>query len=168
MGGGSGKKKLPVGIENFEKIRTDGFYYVDKTGLIRDLLYRWGEVNLFTRPRRFGKSLNMSMLRAFFEIGCDKTLFDGLDISKEEDLCREYMGRFPVVSVSFKGVEAEDYETARDMMIEVINEEARRLRYVLESDRFSLEDKKTFSVLMKGNMDQGTPVPQPAQAFGIT
>ena len=108
------------------------------------------------------------MLRAFFEIGCDKTLFDGLEISKEEDLCREYMGRFPVVSVSFKGVEAEDYETARDMMIEVINEEARRLRYVLESDRFSLEDKKTFSVLMKGNMDQGTPVPQPAQAFGIT
>lgn len=127
-----------------------------------------GEVNLFTRPRRFGKSLNMSMLRAFFEIGCDKTLFDGLEISKEEDLCREYMGRFPVVSVSFKGVEAEDYETARDMMIEVINEEARRLQYVLESDRFSLEDKKTFSVLMKGNMDQGTPVPQPAQAFGIT
>lgn len=121
-----------------------------------------GEVNLFTRPRRFGKSLNMSMLRAFFEIGCDKTLFDGLDISKEEDLCREYMGRFPVVSVSFKGVEAEDYETARDMMIEVINEEARRLQYVLESDRFSLEDKKTFSVLMKvsvlmkGNIDQGT------------
>lgn len=147
------KEKLPVGIENFEKIRTQGFYYVDKTGLIRDLLYRWGEVNLFTRPRRFGKSLNMSMLRTFFEIGCDKTLFDGLEISKEEDLCREYMGKFPVISISLKGVEAGDYEAARGMMIGVINEEARRLQDLLKSDRLTGEDKQKIFDLMEKDMD---------------
>ena len=87
------RKKLPVGIESFEKIRSLGFYYVDKTAMIRELLLKWGEVNLFTRPRRFGKSLNMSMLKAFFEIGCDRTLFDGLEISKDTALCEEYMGK---------------------------------------------------------------------------
>ena len=92
-------RKLPVGIENFEEIRTEGFYYVDKTGLIRDLLNNWGKVNLFTRPRRFGKTLNMSMLKTFFEIGSDRTLFDGLAISRETALCEAYMGRFPVVVV---------------------------------------------------------------------
>lgn len=96
---GCEKKSLPVGIELFEKIRMEGFYYVDKTAMIRDLLSRWGEVNLFTRPRRFGKSLNMSMLKAFFEIGCDRTLFDGLEISKETALCEGYMGKFPVISI---------------------------------------------------------------------
>ena len=92
-------RKLPVGIENFEEIRTEGFYYVDKTGLIRDLLNNWGKVNLFTRPRRFGKTLNMSMLKSFFEIGSNRTLFDGLAISRETALCEAHMGRFPVVFV---------------------------------------------------------------------
>lgn len=86
-------KKLPVGIENFEKIRTEGFYYVDKTGLIKELLDNWGEINLFTRPRRFGKSLNMSMLQYFFEYGCDAGLFDGLEISGEKEICDKYMGK---------------------------------------------------------------------------
>ena len=103
--------KLPVGIDSFEKLRKEGFYYIDKTGLIRDLLNNWGEVNLFTRPRRFGKTLNMSMLKSFFEIGADRTLFDGLAISKETALCEEYMGNFPVIFISLKGdilVEPED------------------------------------------------------------
>ena len=103
--------KLPVGIESFAEMRQEGFYYVDKTGLIRDLLNNWGKVNLFTRPRRFGKTLNMSMLKSFFEIGADRTLFDGLAISKEMTLCEEYMGRFPVIFISLKGdilVEPED------------------------------------------------------------
>ena len=99
------RKKLPVGIEDFEEIRTEGFYYIDKAGLIRDLLNNWGKVNLFTRPRRFGKTLNMSMLKNFFEIGADKTLFDGLTISKEMALCEEYLGKFPVIFISLKDVE---------------------------------------------------------------
>ena len=106
------RKKLPIGVESFEKIRDDDFYYIDKTGLIRDLLLNWGEVNLFTRPRRFGKSLNMSMLKNFFEIGSRRELFDGLAIMKETELCERYMGKFPVVSVSLKGVSGNDYETA--------------------------------------------------------
>ena len=77
------KKKLPIEIENFEKLCSEDFYYIDKTGLIRDLLHNWGEVNLFTRPRRFGKSLNMSMLEHFFSLDGDKSIFDGLEISKE-------------------------------------------------------------------------------------
>ena len=106
------RKKLPVGIENFEEIRKEGFYYVDKTGLIRDLLNNWGKVNLFTRPRRFGKTLNMSMLKSFFEIGTDKTLFDGLAISEEKELCEAYMGKFPVVFVSLKDVDGLTFENA--------------------------------------------------------
>ena len=92
------KKKLPIGIENFEEIRTKGFYYVDKTGLIKELLENWGKVTLFTRPRRFGKSLNMSMLKSFFEIGTGPALFDGLKITEEKELCKKYMGKFPVIS----------------------------------------------------------------------
>ena len=111
------KKKLPVGIENFEEIITEDFYYVDKTEMIKDLLNKWSKVNLFTRPRRFGKSLNMSMLKTFFEIGCDKALFDGLKIAEETKLCEAYMGRFPVVSISLKGIEEKDYETARNLMV---------------------------------------------------
>ena len=99
------RKKLPVGIDSFEKLRREDFYYVDKTRLIIDLLKNWGEVNLFTRPRRFGKTLNMSMLKSFFEIGTDKTLFDGLAISEEKELCEAYMGKFPVVFVSLKDVD---------------------------------------------------------------
>ncbi len=106
------KKKLPIGNENFEEIRKENFYYVDKTGLIIELLHNWGAVNLFTRPRRFGKSLNMSMLEHFFSLKGDKSIFDGLKISKEAMLCREYMGKFPVVSVSLKGIDARNYEMA--------------------------------------------------------
>ena len=131
------KKKLPVGIESFEKIRTAGFYYVDKTTMIRDLLQKWGEVNIFTRPRRFGKSLNMSMLKAFFEIGTNPDLFNGLAIARETALCSEYMGKFPVVSISLKGVEADTYATARKLAVKVINEEARRLQFLLDSEVLS-------------------------------
>ena len=103
------KKKLPVGIESFEKIIEQNFYYIDKTSMIAELLQSWGEVNLFTRPRRFGKTLNMSMLKCFFEIGCKRELFDGLQISQERELCREYMGQFPVISISLKGIEGMRY-----------------------------------------------------------
>lgn len=106
------RKKLPVGIEDFEKLRKEGFYYIDKTGLIRDLLNNWGEVNLFTRPHRFGKTLNMSMLKNFFEIGADKTLFDGLIISKETALCERYMGKYPVIFISLKGVDGLNFGEA--------------------------------------------------------
>ena len=108
-GTGEDMKKLPVGIDNFEKLRTENFYYVDKTGLITELLNHWGEVNLFTRPRRFGKTLNMNMLKAFFEYGCDSTLFDGLEIAKESELCQKFMGKFPVIAVTLKDTEARDY-----------------------------------------------------------
>ena len=150
------KKKLPVGIESFEKIRTAGFYYVDKTTMIRDLLQKWGEVNIFTRPRRFGKSLNMSMLKAFFEIGTNPDLFNGLAIARETALCSEYMGKFPVVSISLKGVEADTYATARKLAVKVINEEARRLQFLLDSEVLSYEDKELFSQLLKKEMDDET------------
>ena len=110
------KLKLPVGIESFEEIRSEGFYYIDKTGLIRDLLNNWGKVNLFTRPRRFGKTLNMSMLKSFFEVGADKTLFDGLLISRETALCEAYMGKFPVIFISLKGVDGLTFEDAYGML----------------------------------------------------
>ena len=142
------KKRLPVGIENFEKIRRDGFYYVDKTDLIKELLENWGEVNLFTRPRRFGKTLNMSMFQCFFEIGCDKSLFDGLRIAKESTLCETYMGKFPVISISLKGIDAADYETARNMMVKVVNEEARRFQFLTESSRLT-----DTQVTLKGSAD---------------
>ena len=142
------KRKLPVGVEDFEKIRREGFYYVDKTTMIRDLLRKWGEVNLFTRPRRFGKSLNMSMLKAFFEIGYDKTLFDGLAISGEQDLCEKYMGKFPVISVSLKGVNGADYETARALLCSVIGNEAARFRFLLETDRISELEKELYRQLL--------------------
>lgn len=106
------KKKLPVGIDDFEKLRKEDFYYIDKTGLIRDLLNNWAEVNLFTRPRRFGKTLNMSMLKCFFEIGADKALFDDLAISQETALCKEYLGKFPVLFLSLKSMDGLTYELA--------------------------------------------------------
>lgn len=142
------KKKLPIGIEDFEKLRTEGFYYVDKTGLITELLNNWGEVNLFTRPRRFGKSLNMSMLKAFFEYGCDRQLFEGLDIAGEKELCDKYMGRFPVVSVTLKGVEARDYEGARAMLASTIGREALQYPFLLDSERLSEGEKKQYSQLV--------------------
>lgn len=140
--------KLPIGIENFEKLRTEGFYYVDKTGMITELLNNWGEVNLFTRPRRFGKSLNMSMLKTFFEYGYDKQLFEGLEIAKEKALCERYMGKFPVVSITLKGVEARDYEGARAMLASVVGNEALRFPFLAESDILSDKEKKLFSRLV--------------------
>ena len=147
------KKKLPIGIEDFEKLRQYDFYYVDKTGLIKELLQNWGEVNLFTRPRRFGKSLNMSMLKYFFEIGSDPALFEGLEISKEKQLCEEYMGKFPVISISLKGINAGCYETARAMAVKTINEEASRFQYLLDDECLTQDEKETFSMLLKRNMD---------------
>ena len=143
------KKKLPVGIESFEKIRREGFYYVDKTAMLRDLLRQWGEVNLFTRPRRFGKSLNMSMLKAFLELGCDRTLFEGLEISKETALCEKYMGQFPVISISLKGTGASDFETARALMCSVIGNEALRFLFLLDSDRLSEQEKEMYRKLVR-------------------
>lgn len=142
------KKRLPVGIDSFEKIRLQGFYYVDKTAMIRELLSKWGEVNLFTRPRRFGKSLNMSMLQAFFEIGSDPALFDGLEIAKEKALCEEYMGKFPVISISLKGINGADYATARSLICAVIGKEAMRFRLLLESEMLSSEEKELYKQLI--------------------
>ena len=148
----AGLKKLPIGIENFEKLRQEDFYYIDKTRLIEQLLTRWGEVNLFTRPRRFGKSLNMSMLQSFFEIGKDKTLFDGLRISDNQELCEKYQGKFPVVSVSLKGINGATYEEARRFLIKTINEEARRLSVLSDSAELDERDHELLTQLKKKEM----------------
>ena len=148
----AGLKKLPIGIENFEKLRQEDFYYIDKTQLIEQLLTRWGEVNLFTRPRRFGKSLNMSMLQSFFEIGKDKTLFDGLRISDNQELCEKYQGKFPVVSVSLKGINGATYEEARRFLIKTINEEARRLSVLSDSTELDETDHELLAQLKKKEM----------------
>ena len=148
----AGLKKLPIGIENFEKLRQEDFYYIDKTRLIEQLLTRWGEVNLFTRPRRFGKSLNMSMLQSFFEIGKDKTLFDGLRISDNQELCEKYQGKFPVVSVSLKGINGATYEEARRFLIKTINEEARRLSVLSDSAELDETDHELLTQLKKKEM----------------
>ncbi|MCI8566162.1 MAG: AAA family ATPase [Lachnospiraceae bacterium] len=149
-----GKKKLPIGIESFEKLQAEEFYYVDKTNLIKELLDHWAEVNLFTRPRRFGKSLNMSMLRSFFELGDKKELFKPLQISKETALCEEFMGKYPVVLVSLKGVNAGTYEQACDMAVQMINAEARRFQYLLDSGRLTSFDKEAFLALLKPDMSE--------------
>ena len=141
-------KKLPVGIDSFEKLRREDFYYIDKTGLIRDLLNNWGEVNLFTRPRRFGKTLNMSMLKSFFEIGADKTLFDGLLISRETALCEEYMGKFPVVFVSLKGVDGLRFEDAYGMLRRIIRAEAFRMEHLAQSNKVSEKELQAFLRLL--------------------
>ena len=156
------KKKLPVGIEDFAEIQTEGFYYVDKTALIADLLRNWGKVNLFTRPRRFGKSLNMSMLKIFFDTDCDKSLFDGLDISKEVDLCEKYMGKFPVISVSLKGVNGDNFTTARSMMCSVVGNEALRFEVLAKSRQLSKVDKMRYHALINvddsGNFEMSDEV----------
>lgn len=154
MGKSINKKKLPIGIEAFDEICSEGFYYVDKTGLIRDFLDTWGKVNLFTRPRRFGKSLNMSMFKSFFEIGCDKTLFDGLEIAGETELCNTYMGRFPVISITLKGINGADYPTARSLMCSVVGNEALRFYDLLiNSDRLNDIEKKQYKQLIKVDTD---------------
>ena len=135
------KKKLPVGIDNFEKLRKEDFYYVDKTGLIVDLLNSWGEVNLFTRPRRFGKTLNMSMFKSFFEIGGDKSIFDGLAVAQDKALCDRYMGKYPVVFISLKGVDGTNFEEAYERLRNVIFDECSRLKFLLDSNAIAEVDK---------------------------
>ena len=142
------KLRLPVGFDSFVKIRENNFYYVDKTKLIEQLFESMGEVNLFTRPRRFGKTLNMSMLRYFFEAGTDKSLFDGLYITQNKKLCDEYMGKFPVIFISLKKVEALDFEIALYRFIEVIANEAERFQFLLDSDRLSEQEKNTYKVMI--------------------
>ena len=137
-------RKLPVGIENFEEIRTEGFYYVDKTGLIRELLNNWGKVNLFTRPRRFGKTLNMSMLKSFFEIGGDKSIFDGLTVAQDKELCGEYMGKYPVVFISLKGVDGLTFEDAYERLRRLIRSEAFRLEVLRDSTAISDEERNAY------------------------
>ena len=142
------QRKLPVGIESFWEIRKENFYYIDKTGMIRDLLQKWSKVNLFTRPRRFGKSLNMSMLRTFFELGCDPSLFEGLEIAKETELCEKYMGKFPVISLSLKGVDGRSFSEAAAALRRVIGNEAFRFSYLAESERLLPEEKKIYQALI--------------------
>ena len=153
-GWGMERKKLPVGIDSFEKLRREDFYYVDKSGLIIDLLNNWGEVNLFTRPRRFGKTLNMSMLKSFFEIGADKALFDGLEISKETALCEAYMGKFPVVFVSLKGVDGLTFEDAYTMLKTIVRTEASRHYYLKTSEKVSTENKQIFEEILSGKYEE--------------
>lgn len=142
------KVKLPIGIEDFGKIRTEGFYYVDKTGMIRELLNNWGEVNLFTRPRRFGKSLNMNMLKYFFEYGCDASLFDGLAIQKEQGLCDVYMGKYPVISISLKDVSSRTFDGAYSMLRSIIGSEAMRFPFLKESSQLTEEEKGLYEQLV--------------------
>ena len=149
------RKKLPIGIDGFEKIRRNDFYYADKTLFIKELLQNWGEVNLFTRPRRFGKTLNMSMLKCFFEIGSDTSCFDGLKIMQEKALCKEYMGKFPVISISLKSVDGLKYESALAALRTVIGNEAGRFRFLRESSKLDKDDKNSYDQLVsidtKGN-----------------
>ena len=148
------KKKLPIGLDDFEKLRQNDFYYVDKTGMIRELLEGWGEVSLFTRPRRFGKSLNMSMLRHFFDMEGNQEIFRGLEIEKEEELCRQYMGKFPVIFITLKGIEAGTYEGAFKMAVRTINAEARRFQYLLDSEKLTQYEKDAFLELLDKDMDE--------------
>ena len=141
------RKKLPIGIDSFEKLRTNDFYYVDKTGFIADLLRDWGEVNLFTRPRRFGKTLNMSMLKCFFEIGTDKSLFDGLKIAENKELCAEYQGQFPVIFISLKSVDGLTFASAVAALRTVIGDEAGRFRFLAQSNQLDANDKKLYHAL---------------------
>ena len=139
--------KLPVGIDNFEKIRQNGFYYVDKTSLIEQLFSNWGEVNLFTLPRRFGKTLNMSMLKYFFEIGTDRSLFDGLHICANEKICSEHMGKYPVIFLSLKNAEGLNFDTAKYQMVELIAREAERFPFLAKDTNLSDRDREKYRVL---------------------
>ena len=144
----TGKALLPMGIENFKEIRTAKYYYVDKTGLIQSLLEHFGKVKLFTRPRRFGKTLNMSMLKYFFETGSDSALFDGLEISKERELCDEYMGKFPVISITLKGATGMNFEEAKGLLRFIIGNEALRFQFLLQSDRLTAIERKRYEALV--------------------
>lgn len=147
------KIKLPVGIEDFKEIRQEEFYYIDKTKLLEQLIEKWGKVNLFTRPRRFGKTLNMSMLRYFFEIGTDESLFDGLYIKNNKKICEEYMGKFPVIFISLKNVEGLDFETALYRFVEIIGREAERFYFLLHSEKLTVNEKERYKTLIR--LDNG-------------
>ena len=149
------RKKLPIGIDGFEKLRTNDFYYVDKTEFIADLLRDWGEVNLFTRPRRFGKTLNMSMLKSFFEIGTDKSLFDGLKIAENKELCAEYQGQFPVIFISLKSVDGLTFASAVAALRTLIGNEASRFQFLRDSDKLSDEEKALYRQLVQTGTAQG-------------
>ena len=146
------KTKLPMGIEDFKEMRVQGFYYIDKTGLIKELLEHFGKVNLFTRPRRFGKTLNMSMLKYFFEIGDDSTLFDGLEIAKEKELCAKYMGKFPVIAITLKGASGRTFEEALGMLRNIIGNEAMRFQFLLQSMQLTEIEHKRYEALI--NIDK--------------
>lgn len=150
------KRKLPIGIENFEQIIKDDFYYVDKTGLISELLRNWGMVNLFTRPRRFGKSLNMSMLEHFFSVEGDKSIFDGLKISKDKKLCEEYMGKHPVISISLKGINAASYEAAFELTVKTIKGVVQKAGFLKMSDKLGEDEKKEYRAILDENMSEAT------------
>ena len=147
---------LPTEIEDFKEIRTDGYYYVDKTALIEQVLDKRSKVTLFTRPRRFGKTLNMSMLRYFFETGTDSKLFNGLYISQNAELCEKYMGKYPVIAISLKGVDADSYTKAKAQIIKIINREARRHRLLLKSEKLDSFDKELLTQLLSRNMEEDT------------
>lgn len=151
---GEEKKRLPVGLENFEQIIKDNYYYVDKTGLISELIRNGGMVNLFTRPRRFGKTLNMSMLEYFFSIEGDKSIFDGLDILKDPKLCDEYMGKYPVISVSLKGINAAAYEGAFDFAVQIMQRAAEAFQFLCDSECLSEHDKEAYKKLLDSNMSE--------------
>lgn len=150
------KLMLPTGIEDFKEIRTDGYYYVDKTALIEQVLDKRSKVTLFTRPRRFGKTLNMSMLRYFFETGTDSKLFNGLYISQNAELCEKYMGKYPVIAISLKGVDADSYTKAKAQIIKIINREARRHRFLLKSENLDSFDKELLTQLLSRQMEEDT------------
>lgn len=151
---GEEKKRLPVGLENFEQIIKDNYYYVDKTGLISELIRNGGMVNLFTRPRRFGKTLNMSMLEYFFSIEGDKSIFDGLEILKDQKLCDEYMGKYPVISVSLKGINAAAYEGAFDFAVQIMQRAAEAFQFLCDSECLSEHDKEAYKKLLDSNMSE--------------
>ncbi len=151
---GEAKKRLPVGLENFEQIIKDNYYYVDKTGLISELIRNGGMVNLFTRPRRFGKTLNMSMLEHFFSIEGDKSIFDGLKISKDTELSEEYMGKYPVISVSLKGINAAAYKGAFDFAVQIMKTTASGMQFLLDSEVLSDYDKSDYKALLDSSMSE--------------
>ncbi|MBU3840357.1 MAG: AAA family ATPase, partial [Candidatus Ruminococcus intestinipullorum] len=150
------RKRLPVGLENFELIMEDNYYYVDKTGLISELIRNGGMVNLFTRPRRFGKTLNMSMLEHFFSIEKEQSIFDNLAISKDINLCQTHMGKYPVIFVSLKGINAENYDTAFRLTIETIRGVAKKNNFLETSDKLDDYEKRDYQILLDKNMDDAT------------
>ena len=159
------RKKLPIGIENFEEFSSEDFYYVDKTLFIKELLQNWGKVNLFTRPRRFGKSLNMSMLKCFFETGSDPALFEGLKIMQEKELCEKYMGKFPVISISLKSVGGLQYDSAVAALRTVIGNEAGRFRFLRDSAKLDEDDKNSYNQLINVEVKGSSKYAMPDDAL---